>query len=281
MFNVKKLTKALLAAGIIATAGMTNTASAGVVFGFNTGNIPGATVPFYSFLTDEITLTSIGLASIALTDTDGNGVLDGSFGDTFAETGLVSAVNFQLANINIPVGTSGIGLDYELLAVYSLGGVAGTVGTDLMAIMTTGAATIFYDETPNSIVDGGAVAIGTLAIPPGGGDCVVTAFSAFTEGSCKMSFDFAAAAGVGTGIWTVGGLNLAGNPADSMTIDININNSVPPVAPVYPGGPGSTQNISIDHDGSAVINIPEPGTLALLGAALLGIVGFQRRRQSS
>ena len=35
---------------------------------------------------------------------------------------------------------------------------------------------------------------------------------------------------------------------------------------------------TLDHDGSAVFNVPEPGTVAIMGLGLLGLAGFARRR---
>ncbi len=270
---VKKIVKALAAAGFIGAAGM---ASAGVDFTFNTANIPGSGTAF-SFLADEITITSIGGALITVTD-NGDGTLSPAFNDSYFETGAVAAVNFQNNNLNV-FGT-GIGVGYELLAKYTLAGPVGISGTNVVAPVLAATATIYYDETLDNAVSGGAVAIGTLTIPIGSGDCTFTAATSFADGACKITLQFAALAGNGSGIWNWNGQNISNFANASMTLDINVDNLTPTAGPALPAlNPGVDNEFTADHDGSAVINVPEPGVLALLGIAL-GAFGVSRRRKA-
>jgi hypothetical protein len=277
MLKLRKLTKALVVGGIVASAGVANTASA-TAFLFDTANIPGATAPFHSFTADEINITSLGAAAIAVTDVDGNGLITPAFADTFAETGTVVGIGFKLGGgVLVPVVT-GLGIDYELFATYTLFGAVGLVGPNIVAPFVTASATIFYDESVDGVLSVGSIAIGSLAIPPGAGDCTLTGASSFADGACELTGGFSAVAGGGTGIWSVGGVNLASIPA-AMNLDINIDSVGPPAAvAALPGiTAGGVTMFTADHDGSARILVPEPGTLALLGAALLGIVGLRRR----
>lgn len=266
---------ALLLGGGLATSGAAQAAN--IDFVFNTANIVGSTTA-YSFTADEITLTSVGLSSFTLTDTTGPfGVIGAA--DDFAEVGLTAAVNFQNNNINIPVGVSGINLAYEMIADFTIKGVASLTpaGNVVMNFSpATGSfANIYYDETLNSLIDPGASLIGKLTL--GAGDCVITAGTAFTEGSCKITFAFDKAGVTDPGVFKYLGADIGTYQGASMTMDINGNNISTPGAtlPLYPVS--GVINGTLDHDGSAVFNVPEPATVAMIGLGLLGIAGFARR----
>ena len=51
-------------------------------------------------------------------------------------------MNFQLNNVNIPVGVSGINLNYELIIPFTFTGVSGFVGPNNVATFTSGLAEI-------------------------------------------------------------------------------------------------------------------------------------------
>lgn len=270
---LKKIVKALAAAALVGAA---STASAGVLFNLNTGNIAGSTTNF-NFAADEITITSVGNAVINVTD-NGDGSLGPGFLDTYLENGAVAAVNFQKNNINVPLAQSGINLGYEMFAVYQLIGPVGIVGTNVVAPIVSATATIFYDEVLDSTISGGAIPIATLTIPAGNGDCTLTAASSFADGACKITMAFNA---VGGNVWSWNGIDLDTIATASMTLDINVDNltSTTPGAPALPALlPGQTTSFTADHDGSAVLNIPEPGALALLGIAALGGFAVSRRK---
>lgn len=256
------------------------TAQAAVIdFTFNTANIAGSTTA-RSFTADEMTITSVGLSSFTFTDTSAPAGLIGA-ADDFVEIGIVSAVNFQNNNINIPVGTTHINFSYELLASFTISGTASlTPAGNVVVNILPGAsvATIYYDEILNSAIDGSTI-IGQLTA--GAGDCVITAGTAFTEASCKMTFDFDAAGISDSGVWTYMGADVGSYNGARMTLDINGNNITTPgsTLPFFPASGVITG--SLDHDGSAVLSVPEPGTIAIMGLGLLGLAGFARRRRGA
>jgi len=245
-----------------------------------------------TFNFSEITLTTQGVSTITVTDTDGNGTLDASFGDTFLETGLVAVVNFVNPNGvgNVPVGTSGIGLNYEMYAVFTppnggpLVGSAGVVaGTTAVGIFTPPTnVTVYYDSNAtNGVFDlGTSTAVGqmTLAGSPLS-NCEMPSFGA-AQGSCVLTFDFDQAGVTAAGVWTIGGVDLGLLNAVSR-VDMNVDALSSPFTAVYPGGAGSAQVRTTRQDGSAVFIVPEPGVLGLLGLGLLVAGGLSRRRSWS
>lgn len=267
-----------LALGVSASAG------ASQVVKVNTVPLGGSN----TFNTDEITFTTLGLTTVTVTDSDGNGVLDASFGDTFVETGIISAVNFQLSNINIPVATSGIGLNYEMYAVFTppdggpLVGAAGIVaGTTAAAFFKPPTnAKIFYDTVVNGTFDiGSSTAIAKLTLDPDLiSNCELPNFGA-SQGSCVINWRFDAAGVTAPGVWTVAGIDLGDYTPALMRTDVNVDKLASPFTVVYPDGPGSTQVREVDQDGSGTFAIPEPASLSLIALGLLGSGMFGRRRQ--
>lgn len=277
----------LVALGIAgALGGMTTSTATAVPFTFDPSAIdpPAGPINVAPFNFDEITITAIQSAPITIVDQNGNGQLDD--GDTFTETGLIAAVNFQLNGAN--VFNTGIGSAYELLASFDLAGLnaidaSGDVNVDIQS----GAASLNVDTNLNNAI--GPDQTQVAALSGALGDCQITAGSGLSQGSCVINFDFDSTDdGVFTDVATGEDLQ---NLATTIRLDINVDQLAPPLDPTFAGGSVDTQTVDSDFDGSARLDaaavppppVPEPGTLALLGLGLglLGLAGITHHRRAA
>ena len=285
----------LLVAAVLTV--FTGNASA-TVFQFDTtGTGVGAT---NTFNTDQMVLTALGLSTVTVTDGNANGVIDTDLnglagglitGDTFIETGLIQTVNFRLGGVGIIPGVSGLDVNYQLFLVYD--GVNGgplngqvavdSAGNAVAQFLSPTNANLYLDFGGlNSLFDfGTSTLIASLTLDPTAiSNCLVPSLGA-AQGTCVI--DTVMSTPINT-VFTVAGNDTEGA---EMRLDFNVDQFTNP----DPSGPSAltqafpagelTQVRTIDHDGSARINInvvPEPNILALFGLGLLGFWRLTRKK---
>ncbi|MCF6354757.1 MAG: PEP-CTERM sorting domain-containing protein [Candidatus Polarisedimenticolaceae bacterium] len=294
--EIKKKLTAVAIAGVLGLGAMSS-AQAGP-FRFDTSGLGdtvdnGAGAPAYAFDADAILFSSfLNPSTVTLIDTNNDGMIGPA--DDFLEIGLVAAGNFQMNNANVNTFVSGVSGEYDIIAEFTLRGIASIVGSNVIASgLTLSSATIWYDDDQGSGLGSGGVETIIATLDNASGDCAVT-HGTNAQGSCVINWDMITPV---AGVWQVpgGGADLYdGVDPLNFRLDINIDGIDPALEPGY-AGYGTTcgidefgdplpllcqQEVELDHNGSARL-VPEPATLVLLGAGLLGMAGFGRRRKAS
>ncbi|GAA0369800.1 hypothetical protein GCM10009092_37600 [Bowmanella denitrificans] len=281
----KIFSRTTIAAGLLAFSGL---ASASTIT-FNDTGLGGDNV--FSF--DSISLLSYN-AQVTLQDTDGDGTLLGP--GNFVEIGLTGAVSFntESGTTQSPIDPTitGLNTEYQLFfdltvtgtAAFALGlspfGAPQLAG--LINFNNIGSSIdLYYDTDTAAGMQGSATLISTGGLKGNNGCSVVsnsTVAAGDVLGSCLLGSEFQPISGVFFDEMGRDLNSLIGLVPLALDFDINVDRFFPALEFVFPGGAGSSQTFTIQHDGSVKIVVPEPASIAILGLGLFGL-GMARRRK--
>jgi len=293
---MKKFIGAVLVSASLAV-GASGTATAGT-FTLNPSVVPGCGA-CTSPVGDVFGMAFIGTSFVQYFGAaNGLAPLGLNAGDTFNDFGALRGTELLSApSTSIDPGDSGLNVNWRFGAIFNALSGANTSVTldevefgftpfagsiDLYAEPNTGATN---PNDPASIADG--TLVGTLEIVFGDGDFDFDA----GDGRVNIVGQFTS---VLAGFWENFGIPINLGTQFFFAITDSNNNLVNPPPPgavanfdaFFPGITGVPSNSTptqffVSNDGSVQFQVPEPGTLALLGAALLGLGTFRRRNATA
>jgi hypothetical protein len=266
----KNLLGAVALVGLV--SGFASAAHAGVIdFGFNPG--VGGTGADND---PNVAILGIGAGSSTIVQNVGPG--NSVAGQSFTETGTLNITNYTPpgSSTGVPFvqGLSGGGSSFSGLGTtgksltlsFSVSGFVDNAG-NLHFNGAADAVTLFLNTT------GAPVTLAKFNVLPGTGGTGITSLGALPTGAVSLLLSEDVASSI-PGLFTEGTTDIGGIALDLTNIQ--------PTFQSEGGGPGANQEtINVSDTGNVQLEIlPEPGTLVLIGASLVGL-GVVRRRKSA
>ncbi len=264
-------------------------------FNYQGTGIGGAVMPI-----DEMTYLGVSYVDTNPTVVGSPAIVNN--GDTFHDYGRLGATGFQNDSFPIPAGTSGLGVNYEITAVFTdwTGTFGSTVGNNTPYSFNAGGTLDLYVGTSLNYGSFATATDGTKVMTltilngegninfgnPGGVDGNINILFEVTD--VAQGYWFLDTDGDGTADTDIYDLLMVDKVTVGLT-DSNANIFTPTNATVADfvgttghGIPDSAGDIYVLNDGSyeMATTIPEPGTLALLGLGLAGL-GLSVRRKAA
>lgn len=252
-------------------------------FSIDEGVIGGGTMPNVVSDIDRITF----VYSATIDQSNDGGLLNG---DAFHEKGFAHWTGY-IPDSGAPLSSqlSAVGAaDYEVYMVFEATGTAAVTGTGITATFTTFTIDIYLDvdsnttlALPTDTTAGDGTIDGDVQIAGNGEDQLLATATLLSTGEAHL-FD-----GLANGDFEIVvsdlflkmfGEDFFSDPVPFYTV-MNFRGNTGSVTP--PGSATAPFRAVAEGDGSLFFTIPEPGTLGLLGAGLMGAAAFLRRRKSA
>lgn len=252
-------------------------------FSINEGVIGGGTAAHVVSGIDKITFDYDALIDQA---NDG-GLLDG---DAFQEKGFAQWTGYlpdEGAPLSSQLSTIGAA-DYNVYMVFQATGTAAVTGGGITATFTTFTIEIWLDVDSNTTLNlptdttaGDGIIDGDVQIAGNGDDKHLATATLLSAGEAHLfgglaNGDFEIV--VSDLFLEMFGESFFSDPVPFYTV-MNFRGVTGTVTP--PGSATQPFRAVAEGDGSLFFTIPEPGTLGLLGAGLMGAAAFLRRRKSA
>jgi len=201
-------------------------------------------------------------------------------GDTFTESGLLNLTQYYVEpGASTDINSFAFGTTYKHLYV-DIEGMTGKVtnvtATGFDYVITPGTGTIkLYLDTDFNTTNAGTQLLATLTTltPSGGHNNGTILGGAGINGTSDLTGVFS---NVVPGVFTANGVDFGNLPAGYEAFGLANTNNLLQLQQIV-----SANGVDLVFNSGGQLNVstvPEPGTLALLGAGMLGLIGLKRRK---